>query len=349
MHRTLLLTLIGMVLLATSCVINPLADDDDQAIDSRTINVEGVDAEGVDGTDQDNTDDDSTGDDDAGPGVSIERLDDDAELQLASTPAFCEAAGQLIGSMETVGAADIEAPNQLRLAYETTEAGLFEVLDVAPNPTVHNDVAEVIELFTPVASVLRDADWDVEAIDLDAAADLAIFDDEAAARLEELGDGFEAYGRAQCGLDIEDIRRRAVDDFEYQFVDTAPEPIDDDDVDLLALLDDGVPAGVRGGDGFCRADRVWLTGMSRIDDADGDQFFDRLVEGANIYTTWGERIPADLAVATLDLSVGFSEVVATIDEDLNIPEIDEAYRTWRASDAYRQGRAETDTWVAANC
>lgn len=113
---------------------------------------------------------------------------------------------------------------------------------------------------------------------------------------------------------------------------------------------DAAPIGERGGQVFCDADRLWLATIGGVDDAvGGGDFVDTLLAAADVYTTWGERLPVDLAVVTVDMNVGFAEVVVTFGETQDPSATSDAYRSWRSGPAFADGRQAIDGWLADNC
>ncbi len=119
-----------------------------------------------------------------------------------------------------------------------------------------------------------------------------------------------------------------------------------------AIVDqnESVPLGTRGGQAFCDADRDWNAAMGRADGAASDGAFTKeLLDSAAIYTTWGERMPVEIAVETVDMNLGFAQVVAVYGETQDDGATRAAYREWRAGPAHRSGRDVVDRWVEQNC
>lgn len=274
-------------------------------------------------------------------------------IELASTPAFCAAAEQLIGAMETVGVADLERPAEVRLAYTSTRDGLDDVADLAPNAGVATRIAEARALFLPLVDLLQGAGWDLAAVDREQAAELAVLSESTGPELAAITDEFEAYVEAECGIDVVAARAAGIDRFSAALTGSAGQTDGRDGEIDLALLDE-VPAGERGGEVFCLADRFWNRAIAAVDgtvDAAGsdDAFLSALLASADVYTSWGERIPPELAVASLDMNVAYAEVVATYGETQDVAATRIAYRTWRSGADLRAARAEIDGWIATSC
>lgn len=267
-------------------------------------------------------------------------------LELAATSEFCQAANHLVGDMEAVGATDPDRPEQLQLAYGNIEVSLGRVASLAPNAGLSNLVADASALFLPVAELMREADWTVDHVDRERAAELGAFGPEGQAELEALTDELESYLAAECGTDVVAARRAGVDRFEEELAgggrNDGPVP---DQADI-----DAAPIGERGGQVFCDADRLWQATIEGVDDAvDAGDFVDTLLAAADVYTTWGERLPVEVAVATVDMNVGFAEVIVTFGETQDPSATREAYRSWRSGSAFGDGRQGIDGWLADNC
>ncbi|MEM9650603.1 MAG: hypothetical protein AAGA65_00815 [Actinomycetota bacterium] len=312
------------------------------AVDTTVATVETADPLGVGATNPD-----AKG---GAPGVG----DGSSGIELAATPEFCAAAEHLIGAMGTVGYADLDKPAEVRWAYTETVIGLAAVADVAPNAGVANQIRTATDLFTPLATIMADTNWDLTRIDRAAAEDLARLGEAAGPELEALTEDFEAYVAGECGVDIGAARANGIDRLIHDLGDTVPRPDDEAATGFAtpedrAMVDDA-PLGERGGAVFCAADRLWRDAIAAVDRSEaGRGFVDALLASADTYTSWGERIPADLAVTTYQMNVGYAEVVATYGETLDGDETNAVYEQWRSGDEWQQARSEIDAWTNTNC
>ena len=298
--------------------------------------------------------------------------------ELAATPEFCVAASDLIGSMESVGVADPRVPAEIELAYTSTVDGLDELAGLAPNAGVANQIGETTGLFLPLVEMLSEADWDVAAIDAERAEELEILQERSGPELDRLTGEFEQYVSEQCAIDVDQARSNGVERFYDTLIERAGDgggdvPVSDDDDDQGSgdqdegdggegataagsgprpgdrELIDEARIGDRGGQVFCAADRLWLAAIGDTDRADEITIIDPVLALAAVSTDWGERLPVELATTTVDLNVGFAEVVAAFAETQDGAATLEEYRRWRTSPAFADGRAAVDAWVAENC
>ena len=316
----------------------------------------------------------SSGDDDGSSGAPGN------SPELAATPEFCVAAGDLIGAMESVGVADPSVPEQVELAYTDTADRLEEVALVAPNAGVANQIGETTGLFLPLVEMLSEADWDATASDTEAAEELAVLQERSGPELDRLTGEFEEYVAEQCALDVDQARANGVERFYDALIERAgddgegspgpgseaPGPDEPDEASGSGSADgsggggsgprpgdqalvDEASIGERGGDVFCAADRLWLAAIGDTDRADDITIVGPVLALADRYTAWGERLPVDLAVSTVDLNVGFAEVVSTYGETQDGPATREEYLRWRNGPGFAEARAAVDAWVDENC
>ncbi len=273
-------------------------------------------------------------------------------IELAATPDFCEAATLLIGDMQAIGVVDPTEADQLALAYGTTEDSLGRVAELAPNAGLRNLIGRASDLFLPVVDLLRAADWRLDDVDPDRIGELEAFGADGEQQLAALTDELETYLAAECGTDVAAARQAGVERFRDRLGTGAA--AGSDGADASALPDqadiDAAPLGQRGGQVFCDADRLWSATVQSVDEAEVDgAFVDHLLRLADVSTTWGERLPVELAVVSVDINVGFAEVVVTFGETQDAAASHAAYQAWRSSPGLAEGRRAIDGWVAENC